>query len=56
MEDDVIKAVFVVCHGFRDNGDGMKCRVASVSYAFGQSMYTYITDSSYRTVLDPTLK
>ncbi len=23
MENTVIGAVFVVCHGFRDNGDGM---------------------------------
>ncbi len=23
MEDAVIGVVFVVCHGFRDNGDGM---------------------------------
>ncbi len=36
--------------------DFFKCRVASVSYAFGLSAYTYITDSSYITVLDPTLK
>ncbi len=27
-----------------------------VSRAFGQSAYTYVTDSSYRTDLDPTLK
>ncbi len=25
-------------------------------YVFGQSPYTYITDSSYRFFLDPTLK
>ncbi len=30
-----------------------KCRVAGVSYVLGQSEYTYITGSSYRTVLDP---
>ncbi len=30
--------------------------VAGVSYAFGQSVYVYVTGSSYRTVLDPTLK
>ncbi len=28
--------------------------VAGVSYAFGQSEYTYITGSSNKTVLDPS--
>ncbi len=27
-----------------------------ISYVFGQSVHTYVTDSSYRNVLDPTLK
>ncbi len=37
------------------HGPFKKCQVTSVSYAFGHSLYTYVTSSSYRTVLDPTL-
>ncbi len=51
----MIATVFVVCHGFCDNGNGMEMHnVAGVSYACGQSAYTYVTGSSYRTALDPT--
>ncbi len=30
--------------------------VAGVSYAFGKSANTYVIGSSYKTVLDPSLK
>lgn len=33
-----------------------KCWAAIILYAFGQSVYTYVTGSSYRTDLDPTLQ
>ncbi len=42
-------SMFVECMAFK------KCQVAGVLYAFGQSAYTYVTGSSYRTVLDRSM-
>ncbi len=40
MDDAVIGAVFVVCRGFRDNGDGMETHnLSSVTYHQGKYHY-----------------
>ncbi len=44
----MILNVFLLCHRFCDNGKGMEMyNVADVLNACGQSVYTYVTSSSY---------